>query len=156
MNYFIYLIPAGIANIAPIIVKKINLFDYPVDANKLFYGQPLFGRNKTFRGFVFGSIFAAIVSQLTLGNLKFGFFTGLLALLGDLIGSFMKRRLEIKPGDMCIPLDQIDWSILPLLHCIQAQIVTPIQALIMFICATLIHPLVNLLGFYMKLKPNKF
>lgn len=48
------LLPAAVANIAPVLVKKINFLNSPVDFGATFFGKSLFGRNKTWRGFFFG------------------------------------------------------------------------------------------------------
>ena len=101
----IYLmLPAYFANMSPVIFKKINFLDYPVDFNKKISGQPIFGRNKTFRGFFFGVISAIVIAylQFLLYNadffnklsftdynnwILFGFLMGFGALAGDLAKS---------------------------------------------------------------------
>ena len=125
----IYLmLPAYFANMSPVIFKKIDFLDYPVDFNKKINGQPIFGRNKTFRGFFFGVIFAIIIAylqfllhdvsffnKLSFTNYEswmlFGFLMGFGALAGDLAKSFFKRRVNIKPGNKFIPFDQIDFPV---------------------------------------------
>ena len=104
------MLPAYFANMAPVIVKKINIFDYPVDFNKKFGKKPLFGKHKTFRGFIFGIVFAITIAyvQFRLAEadsfwsisildyekwLLIGFLMGFGALSGDLIKSFFKRRI---------------------------------------------------------------
>jgi len=53
------MLPAYFANMAPVLVQKINLFAYPVDFNQKMNNKPIFGKNKTFRGFIFGIIFVS-------------------------------------------------------------------------------------------------
>lgn len=121
------LIPAGVANIIPILVKKIKFLDYPVDFNLKLFGKSFLGRNKTFRGLFFGIIGGMIFviiqfflyrfeffKNLSLVNyseiniLFFGFLVGFSVLVGDLIGSFVKRRFSFKPGQSFYVLDQMD------------------------------------------------
>ena len=121
------IIPGALAVIIPLLVKNLKFLDIPVDMNTKFRGKPLFGRNKTIRGFVFGiaaaiafsffqrwlyrfSFFEAIsfVNYTEINVLLFGFLMGFGALFGDLVESFFKRQLDIKPGKPFIPWDQID------------------------------------------------
>jgi CDP-2,3-bis-(O-geranylgeranyl)-sn-glycerol synthase len=46
-----------------------------------------------------------------------GLSVGIFAMLGDLLSSFIKRRLALPPGSMTLGLDQIPESLLPLLVC---------------------------------------
>src|SRR3989338_4143493 len=109
------MLPAYFANMAPVIMKKVNFLDYPVDFNKKLGKNPVFGRHKTFRGFVFGVLFAIITAYIqfrlagfdSLRNISIlnydrwlliGFLMGFGALIGDLIKSFFKRRISINPG----------------------------------------------------------
>ena len=58
---FWLLLPAGFANMAPVLFKWIPLMNYPVDYNKKFRDKPVFGKNKTYRGFLFGILIAILV-----------------------------------------------------------------------------------------------
>ena len=64
LKCFYLMLPAYFANMAPVMVKRINLFVFPVDFNKKIGSNPILGRNKTFRGLIFGIIFAVIVAYL--------------------------------------------------------------------------------------------
>src|SRR3989338_255015 len=122
LKCFYLMLPAYFANMAPVIFKKISFLSYPVDFSKKLGNRPIFGKNKTFRGFFFGILLAIIVSYIQFelyktvsfrnisffnyGNwILFGFLMGFGALAGDLAKSFFKRRAGIKPGDRFIPFD---------------------------------------------------
>ena len=122
------MMPGYFANMSPVIFRKINLFVYPIDFNKKINNKPVLGKNKTFRGFVFGIAFAIAIAYLQsllypidfFNKLSFtnyenwlllGFLMGFGALTGDLAKSFFKRRVGIKPGSKFIPFDQIDFVI---------------------------------------------
>jgi CDP-2,3-bis-(O-geranylgeranyl)-sn-glycerol synthase len=78
-------------------------------------GQPLFGSHKTWRGLVaaiMGTAAAAVVLGLPAIT---GAWVGLWAMAGDVLSSFLKRRLARDSGDQALGLDQIPESLLPLL-----------------------------------------
>jgi uncharacterized protein len=93
--------------------KKFNL---PVDLNKTCIDQkPFLGPHKTWRG-LFGALFCgSLLAFLWDFTLWVGFFTALLSMLGDLLSSFTKRRLD-KPSGRNFPvLDQFFEGALPFL-----------------------------------------
>jgi CDP-2,3-bis-(O-geranylgeranyl)-sn-glycerol synthase len=132
-----FLIPAYFANMLPPIAKKFKIFEFlniPVDFGKKFRdGKPLFGKNKTYRGFLVGIIGGVIGAYLQMFLYKFSFFQiisihgiaytnhqtiillgvllGFGAIAGDVIESFFKRRLNVDSGASMAPWDQIDLAI---------------------------------------------
>jgi CDP-2,3-bis-(O-geranylgeranyl)-sn-glycerol synthase len=107
-----------IANGAPILGKKLfgTTFEQPLDGGlQLRDGHPLFGLSKTVRGVVL-SIAATALAAIPLGyDWTDGALIALLAMLGDLASSFVKRRLGRPPSSMALGLDQIPESLLPTL-----------------------------------------
>jgi len=78
------------------------------------------------------------------------------ALLGDAFKSFLKRRLKISPGTPWPPFDQIDWIIGAVIAA-NLMVKTDYKiALIAIVLFGLMHPIVNLLGYFLKIKRNKF
>lgn len=173
LKCFYIMLPAYFANMAPVMVKKINLFVHPIDFNAKINNQPLLGRNKTFRGLFFGVIFSIIIVyiQFLLYNigffknisffdyknwLLFGFLIGTGALTGDLVKSFFKRRLGIKPGKKFVPFDQTDFVFGAL------AFITPILDLTLRIfivslaLSFVLHIIVNHLAFYLKIRNEKW
>ena len=78
-------------------------------------GNPLFGTHKTWRGLlaaVIGTAAVAVVLGLPAAT---GAWVGLWAMFGDVLSSFLKRRLDRGVGDKAMGLDQIPESLLPLL-----------------------------------------
>lgn len=107
-----YLLPAMVANAAPVFVSR----GHPIDRGRsLRDGNRVFGDGKTVEGFLVGllagtaislveHLFGAGLHQLLIGvMLSFG------ALLGDLVGAFIKRRLGIPRGHPAPLLDQLDF-----------------------------------------------
>jgi CDP-2,3-bis-(O-geranylgeranyl)-sn-glycerol synthase len=106
------------ANGAPILGRLLfgDRFGQPVDGNWHFTdGQPLFGPSKTWRGIVFALLITPLIAVLLRLPIEIGLLIAILAMLGDLLSSFIKRRLRIAPSGMALGLDQIPESLLPLL-----------------------------------------
>jgi CDP-2,3-bis-(O-geranylgeranyl)-sn-glycerol synthase len=110
----------AIANSTPLFAKKLfgNWFAQPLDAGIAFFdGQPLFGRSKTLRG-VLSSLLATTLGAVLIGlSPAIGIIVAVAAMAGDLLSSFVKRRLALAPSSQAIGLDQVPESLLPLLAC---------------------------------------
>lgn len=173
ISSFWLFLPAGIANMVPVFFAKVPFLGTPIDFNKKLFGSPIFGSHKTYRGFLVGVIFAVatvflqklvyptpegytLVDYSEVNAWQLGFLMGFGALGGDLVKSFFKRRLKIPSGWAWAPFDQIDWIIGAVLL---SSIVIDfdkkyvLTAIILF---GLLHPVVNLMGYFLKIKPNKF
>ena len=111
---FLILLPAIIANMTPVLLGRIRKFSRPMN-------EEIFGKNKTWRGFL-GGIFAGTLSYPLLletnfihvaQNANFIFLLGFLlsfgALTGDLVKSYFKRKIGKKEGEGWVPWDQIDY-----------------------------------------------
>ena len=107
-----------VANATPLLVGVLlgRRLDTPLDGNlRLADGRPLLGPAKTIRG-VTSSILATSLAAPLLGLAQLqGAAFGLLAMLGDLLSSFTKRRLDIASSRSVPLLDQLPESLLPLL-----------------------------------------
>ena len=173
ISIFWLLLPAGIANMSPVLFKWLPVLAKPVDFNKKFKKKPIFGRNKTWRGLVCGTLVAILivyVQKLLYPYMKaysfvdysgtnfvlLGFLLGFGALAGDLVESFLKRQRNTPPGKSWPPWDQIDWIIGALLL---VSFFVPLSAEMIVIALLLfgiLHPMINLLGYVLKIKKNKF
>lgn len=150
-----FIFPAYCANGAPVIGGG----GLPLDFGKNFFdGKRIFGANKTFRGFFFGLSIGFLVGLVE--TLVFGFSIWLAvlaplgALLGDLAGAFLKRRLNIPPGGMLPVIDQIDFVVGAILFTLPLGIINwEIAALVLLITPP-IHLFTNFLAFKLKLKKN--
>ena len=173
LKCFYLMLPAYFANMAPVIVKKVSLFAFPIDFNKKISNKPVFGKNKTFRGLIFGVIFAIIVAylQFLLYNadffraisfisyqnwLLFGFLMGSGALAGDLVKSFFKRRLDLKPGAKFVPFDQTDFVVGSLIFMMPVFNVTLKIFLVSLLLSFVLHIIVNHIAFYAKIRNEKW
>ncbi len=168
----LYLILPGLfANMAPVLVKKIPFLDYPVDFNCTLYGEPLFGKHKTYRGFFFGILFAIFIMWIQQMLYQYSFFQGISlmnysatniwlvgfligfgVLFGDLVKSFFKRRLRIALGARWFPWDQVDGLIggLVFLSLVYFPGWTAVAYLILLVI--ILHTVLNRLGYLLGLK----
>ena len=90
-----------LANGTPVVAKKIlgERFAYPLDGGVEFVdGRPLFGRSKTVRGVVLAVLVAMAGAALIGLEWQIGFLVGSLAMAGDLVSSFLKRRMALSPS----------------------------------------------------------
>ncbi len=168
LKAFIAFLPALVGNAAPLVSrnllrgKKLT----PIDGGRrLKDGQHIFGENKSWEGFI-----AGVVSGLLIGLLYFllfnnalwiviGFLMGLGAMIGDLLNSFVKRRLKIKPGEPFIPWDQLSFLYIAFLFIYPLEIINvsaPKITLVDLAIATylvlILHPLTNLIAYWLRLK----
>ena len=170
---FYFMLPAYFANMAPVMVKKINLFAVPIDLNKKLNNKPILGKNKTFRGLIFGVIFAIVIAyfQHIFYSIEFfkntsffsyqnwplfGFLMGLGALTGDLSKSFFKRRLDIKPGQRFVPFDQTDFVVGALIFAMPIFHVTFNIFIASLLLSFALHIAINHIAFYLKIRNEKW
>jgi len=100
-----FILPAYVANGAPVMLGGGT----PIDLGRKFLdGKRILGDGKTFKGFFAGVLTGTFIGTLQ-GRLVLGFFLSIGALVGDMAGSFVKRRLNIKRGDSAPLLDQLDF-----------------------------------------------
>jgi CDP-2,3-bis-(O-geranylgeranyl)-sn-glycerol synthase len=107
-----------LANGTPVLAHKIldHRWDMPIDGNlKLPDNAPLFGSSKTLRGFVLAILVTAMVAPVMGFSWGLGAVIGLMAMLGDLFSSFIKRRMGLPPSSRAPGLDQIPEALLPML-----------------------------------------
>jgi CDP-archaeol synthase len=109
-----------VANGSPVLARNIlkSRFETAVDSNRVFFdGRPVFGPAKTWRGII-SAILLTVPIAFSLGfNAGLGLVAAALAMVGDLLASFIKRRLNLPPSSRSLGLDQIPESLLPMLAC---------------------------------------
>ena len=110
------------------ISKIVPFLSTPVDFNKTMKdGKRIFGDHKTWRGIIFGLIFGTITGVVVwyMAHIKrdiflvYPWYVGIFMSIGDhfsdLLGSFLKRRINIKPGGALPLYDQGSWMVTGLL-----------------------------------------
>ncbi len=175
---FWYILPAYVANGFAVFAKLIKS-RHPIDRGQFLRdGQPLLGPGKTWEGFIVGFIsgsligillffsapllFALILQYLYLPpefvpivlitSPLLGVLVALGALVGDLIGSFIKRRLKIERGKPAPLLDQLDFIIMALIFGLLISPLPLILVLFLLIVTPIIHLVANAIGYVIGLK----
>ena len=172
----VYLILPGIAaNITPVLMRKVPVLETPIDQGRMYKGKPLFGKNKTYRGFVFGVLASIVIvevqgflfatalgKELSIINYSafspalLGFLMGFGTLFGDLVKSFFKRRKNIAPGKRFFPWDQLD-SLVGGFVFLAPLFIAPAKVIVFLIFfVPALHVGINHLGFYVGLKETKW
>lgn len=146
-----FVLPAMIANASPIIYGGGT----PIAKN-------IFGKNKTIIGFIAGvggGVFCALMLFiLTIWPFDFyvsiylGLLQGFVAMLGDLVGSFVKRQLKIVEGDELIILDQLGFMAFALMLSNSIIKLNTGQIIFVFFVTFLLHKATNVIAFVLKLK----
>ncbi len=162
-----FFLPAYVANMAPVFAHALKLpLGYPV-------ATQYFGDHKTVRGIISGVVAAIAVvamqkvlftsghplfqelSLLTysaISVLLYGLAFGLGALLGDLVKSFFKRRLQREPGSPWVPFDQLDFVIGALVFVYPLYPLQMRFILILLVTTPVLHFAANVLGYLLSLK----
>ncbi|MCL5011558.1 MAG: CDP-2,3-bis-(O-geranylgeranyl)-sn-glycerol synthase [Candidatus Marsarchaeota archaeon] len=124
IELIIFILPAYFANASPVIFGGGK---DAIDFNLSFNRERLFGKGKTIKGFLSGLLIGSLVGIALafiplypfnvsfLVKIKIGFLLSLGALTGDLLGSFVKRRMRLKSGSPSFLLDQLPFIIFALI-----------------------------------------
>ncbi|MBD3405791.1 MAG: CDP-2,3-bis-(O-geranylgeranyl)-sn-glycerol synthase [Candidatus Lokiarchaeota archaeon] len=169
-------LPAWIANATPVLLGG----GPPIDGGRVLRdGHRILGDGKTIRGFVVGVIFGTlagtaqsfvaplipdVLSEFVLitsdmetvlfMTIPIAVLMSIGALTGDLIGSFLKRRIDIKSGNPSPVMDQLGFIILALLFASPIIQPAPIYVMILVSFTLAIHWISNALGYLLGLKKH--
>ena len=159
----LFILPAYVANGSPVLFGGGKPLDF---GRKFIDGRRIFGDNKTIRGFVFG-VLAGVLTGFILYLMFFkfnkylclAFSQSIGAHIGDLFGSFVKRRFDLKPGQSAPVLDQLGFLIFAFLTMYAVCGSIPLSMLeitILIILTLVLHPLTNLGAYILKLKSKPY
>jgi CDP-2,3-bis-(O-geranylgeranyl)-sn-glycerol synthase len=157
-----FILPAYMANAAPPVfarVRRLEKYHKPVDNGKKLKGKEIFGEGKTWLGLISGVLAGTVFGFLqSLTNvqpmmtLELAFTLSLGALIGDMIGSFIKRRLGFSRGKAVPLLDQLDFLLGAF---ILSSLVVEINfsyLIVLLIITPMIHLGTNIIGYKLKIK----
>lgn len=167
-------LPAIAANGAPLLVKKVNFLNVPIDFGKTMNGKPILGSKKTFRGLFFGiaasmftlyiQFFIYKITNTNIGLFDYdavnihlmGFLIGFGVLTGDIVKSFFKRRLGYKESESFIPWDQLDCAIGGLIFVRFVWAYPFSYAVLLIFLAFFMHIIIRHIGYYLGICESKW
>jgi len=160
-----FIFPAYVANAIPVILGGGRAID---GGRKMRDGKPFFGSHKTVRGFVAGILAGTLVGAAqnavllsgALQDVKFpfqfsillGFMISFGALIGDLVHSFVKRRIGIAEGAPLPVADQLDFVLGAVLFSLFVSPPPLLTIFIIFVITVPVHLLTNLLAHVIGVK----
>jgi CDP-2,3-bis-(O-geranylgeranyl)-sn-glycerol synthase len=155
-----FILPAYVANATPVVLGGGT----PIDGGRLFRdGRPIFGSGKTIRGVVAGLVAGSLVGVaqgVLVGQLYTHALLGVLlaagALVGDLAGSFIKRRLNIPRGGSAPVLDQLGFVVFALLFVSPLRLIERDIIIIILIITPPIHLATNFVSYVLGLKSRPY
>lgn len=160
-----FFLPAYIANMAPVLFRKLPFLDIPIWKNKL-------GDHKTWRGVVVATLMGVIVFafQKLLYNsglqswalidyndfsILLGGALGLGAIIGDAVKSFYKRKAGIKPGKPWWGFDQLDFVVGGILSGFFFYVPDVAVVTILIVVSPILHVSANRIGYWLKIRKVK-
>lgn len=163
----IFIFPAYAANAIPVVFGG----GPPIDGGrKMPDGKPVFGSHKTIRGFAAGIIAGTLTSVAESAVLQFdappgfvlpfqftvwlGFVISFGALMGDLVHSFVKRRIGVAEGAPHPVADQLDFVLGAVLFSFLVSAPPVVTILIILVITLPIHLLTNFLAYVVGVKKN--
>ncbi len=174
INNYLHLIFMGLWYILPAYVANASACIFgggePVDGKRYFFdGRRIIGDGVTYKGSFFGILLGTLTGLLQgiivgfgsdgldfysciIDHIILGFYLSVGAIIGDAIGSFIKRRLNIDRGKPAPILDQLDFVIGAIAF---GYLIAPIPiTMIIVICVItlFIHLFGNIIAYKLKIK----
>lgn len=164
LQAFWFIAPAYAANGFPPLMRG----RVPLDGRKMFRGHRLLGGGKTLEGLLGGIVFGVFIGSLQiygqdylppeLGLAKMTFPIVFLltigTMVGDIGGSFVKRRMGMKRGDRALFLDQLGFLLMAFLFVWPVHIPKLDIMVILVALTPIIHWLSNVFGYWIRVKRN--
>ncbi len=155
-----YAVPM-LANAAPVLVHGSRRIDCGLVLGD---GRPLLGAGKTWEGFFMGVFMGWLVSIPIYYYFENPYipivsvFAAASALIGDMVGSFIKRRLGIPRGDPAPVLDQLDFALMSSLYYwfVSPGFRRPDYILYSLLIILVLHVLTNNTAYYLGLKDRRW
>lgn len=149
----LYILPAYVTNGAPVLFGGGK----PLDFGKKINGKRIFGDNKTIRGLI-----AGIASGLLIGFVESFYLSYMLEIalllaigtnVGDLLGSFIKRRLNLKSGSSLPIMDQYGFFIFALIFALPLGHLPSLYGILFLVILTgILHVTTNFEAYKLHIK----
>lgn len=146
----VMIFPAFVANSVPVLAKGKHPIDF---GRNLWDGNRILGDGKTFEGLAAGLVAGTAVGAVA-GHPLPSFLLALGALVGDMSGAFIKRRLGIARGRPAPILDQIDFVVGAIVFVYPVMPFSLEQVIFLVVVTPPIHLVANVGAYLLKLKPH--
>lgn len=166
------IIPAFAVNgLIPLVGLRGKGKNHPIDGGRKFRGKPLFGHGKTWEGLVFGCFIGVLIASIEMAAFPYlpfgvspvpltivpmspllGLLLGIGTVIGDMIGSFIKRRIGLPRGSIAPLLDQEDFLLGSLLFASFLVAIKIDWVILLIIITPIIHLVASVIGFKMRVK----
>jgi len=165
----LYILPAYVANGSPVVVVRVMGRATPMDLGaRAWDGRRILGDGKTFEGFfsglllgwLTGLILHALVHPPLYRSPLEPLALSLGAMIGDILGSFIKRRLGLRRGAPAPVMDQIGFAASAILlstsiYGVPGWFSIPMLILLLLVTGCL-HLATNRLAYLLKLKSEPY
>lgn len=146
----LYTVVAYFTNASCTIASLLNT--HPLDAGLKVKSKRLLGDGKTLEGLLIG-LNTGLLTALILGlDFRVSFVFVLACLSGDLLGSFIKRRLGLKRGEEVPLMDQLGFLVMGFFALSFYIELDFFLVLIVLLATYVIHRLTNKLAYHLNLK----
>jgi len=165
------ILPAYAANgLAPLVRGR-----RAIDSGRKLAGRRVFGDGKTWEGLVFGIVIAVLIALIEMIAYPYlpwgisdvplvivpmsallGFLLGSGAMVGDLVGSFIKRRFGLKRGAPAPLLDQEDFLVGSLLFASLLITVKIEWWILLLVITPVLHWTACIIGYIFKVKRTPY
>lgn len=164
------ILPAFAANgLTPLVGMRKGL--HPIDGGRKLSGKRILGNGKSWEGLIFGTLIGIAIAMVEVAANPYlpwglsevpltivamgpllGLALGLGAMLGDVGGSFVKRRLGRERGSPVPLLDQLDFLMGALLAASLVVTVKLEWILLLVVLTPVVHLAANVIGFRLGVK----
>lgn len=160
-NFFIYFFIAWSANISLnllYVVKKyvpeFKYLNYPLDLRLSFRGERLIGDSVNIIGLVFSLAISLAVYSATQTAIWASI--PVLVYAGNMLGSFIKRRMHIKSGEFLPIADHGDYMLLLGIVFVSLHYIDTLFAVLAILLTYLLHPLACLVAYKLGLREHPY
>ncbi|MEB3806191.1 MAG: CDP-2,3-bis-(O-geranylgeranyl)-sn-glycerol synthase [Desulfurococcales archaeon] len=171
--YLTVFLPAMTANGSAVLAPRVKAFVsggkaglHPIDGGLVWRGKRLLGDGKTWEGLLIGALagilvavvlsviyyleYSAKIAMVLFGS---GVYSSIAALVGDIVGSFVKRRLGLERGAPAPLMDQADFYVFASIAVYLAGVELSLEPLVWFFFIVYgMHVLTNCIAYRMGLK----
>ncbi|MFA6194583.1 MAG: CDP-archaeol synthase [Patescibacteria group bacterium] len=160
-NFFTYFFIAWSANISLNLLYVVKRYapdfkhlNYPLDFKTNFRGERLIGDSVNIIGLIFCLAISLAVYSATATIIWASI--PVIVYVGNLLGSFIKRRMHLKSGEFLPIIDHGDYMLLLGIVFTSLHYIEPLFAILAILLTYILHPIACLVAFKFKLRENPY